>query len=245
MSKVNIFKPKTIHFRKVAHPEPLDTQNEITSWWHTYQVNHPSLFNGDLIACCKHHINSNSELTIDWYRTKYAHYILRAAPEINIKVKPARAIYCSIALVSTANRVLIAQMSKDTASPNRLQLPGGNIEIQRGQTLTLNDALKSACRELLEEIGIQLLASDLKLWKVKLGGDFNDIGLIFTNSVILEEEAIKLLFESHIYNLQKQNLKPEIQQLLFINSFSVDFYKESIWVDYLPEVIENILNKEV
>jgi hypothetical protein len=209
MSDVKLLNPNIISFHQVAHPESRATQVEIEKWWATFHANHPSLFNGTLIACCNYRFISTGQLEIDWYKTNYAHYLLRI--DSKISTKAARAIYCSVALVSTAGRVIVAQMSKETSAPNRLQLPGGNIEVSNDMMLTLENCINDA-----------------------------DIGLIFTNRLRIQEEFVNNFFSNHIGALYEQNIKPEICKIHFLSGFSSNIQEENTWVDYLPMVVQEL-----
>lgn len=212
------------------------TQQFIQSWWAAYNQAHPSLFNGPLVACHTLRMHKDGQLDIEWYATTYAHYLLRADSAVGLK--PARAIYCSVALATANGRVVVCQMAQTTAAPNRLQLPGGNVEVGTGRTLTLANCAEDACRELAEEIGIELSQSELALWRVKVGGKFDDVGLIFKNRSAISEGFVSGAFEKHLTALKNQGVDSEIASLRFLSG--CDEVGEEDCVDYLSDVLDEM-----
>lgn len=239
MSDIKLLHPKTILFCEVPHIETLAKQKDIDQWWLTYYATHNSLFNGRVIACRSCHISGSGSLRIEWFKTNYAHYMLRVDSKVGIRA--ARAVYCSVALTSTTGRMTVGQMASRTSTPKRLQLPGGNVELTDSSKLTIESCTQDACRELFEELGIDLKPSQIYLWRVKIGGDFDDVGLIFTNRTPIPEQTINDSFFSHIKNLHEQGVTPEISKLHFINNLKFSDREKSNYVDYLPSVIKELI----
>ena len=239
MTDTTLLKPIHILFNEILNPLPAEDQEAILYWWREYNISYPNLFNGNLIAYHNHDDKDNSSLKFNWYRTNYAHYLQRVND--SSITQPARAIYCSVILVTDEDKVVVVQMSSFTSVPNLLQLPGGNIEIENN-TLTTDICEKNASRELNEELGILLLPSQLELWRIKTGGSFGDIGLIYKNKNKLSEQFILDSFNSHVSILKSKNKKMEIEKILFIadvNNLSLCNAKK---VDYLFDVIQEINN---
>jgi 8-oxo-dGTP pyrophosphatase MutT (NUDIX family) len=153
---------------------------------------------------------------------------------------PPRAIFCSVALLATSGDLLVGRMAEETASPGRLQLPGGNVTVGRTGLLSAESCAEEACREFQEEIGIALLPDELSLWRVKAGGQFDDVGVIFKCEPGRSEREIREAFDLHVQTVRRAGMSSEFEELLFVGT---DFFAGGIsheWVDYLPVVAREL-----
>ena len=143
----------------------IEKDPKLTAWWQEFSQSNPHFFNGELIACDRCVQMGNGEIQIDWFRTTYSHYLQRTAT--NPVLAPAKALYCSVAVTTDRNRLLIGRMNKKTSSPGRLQLPGGNISLEKLNEITIEHCRLDASRELLEETGLFVEPNELRFWLVK------------------------------------------------------------------------------
>lgn len=223
-------------FAEVANPEPAGLQREILQWWAEYSRDRPTLFNGAMVACESHVLSADRTMQINWFRTCYAHYLIRRAPAF--KLQPARSIYASVVLVSETGRIAVGEMAATTASPGRLQLPGGNIESDN-TGLSLEVCRAAASRELAEEVGLDVAPQQLRLWRVKIGGEHDDIGLLFAVSNAVDEAKILDGFAQHTSKLIQAGQGPEFDKLLFLDRPPFG----RISVDYLSAVCDAVQNE--
>ena len=211
-----------------------DSESALAEWWESFSEQRPSLFNGPLVACQSCDLGANDSIEIDWYRTSYAHYLQRIAP---LPVaSPARALFCSVVLIAESGRLVVGRMSSDTSSPNRLQLPGGNITLDDANELALEHCTANACQELQEEVGVVLDTTALDLWRVKVGGVFDDVGLIFKCRSTMTEAAIYDTFERHCSGLRAAGNSPELAGLVLLDPTTFETDPSIECVDYLPAV---------
>lgn len=97
-----------------------------------------------------------------------------------------------------------------------------------------------ACREFQEEVGISLLPSQLKLNCIKVGGHFDDIGIIYDCELRMTEVEIRRAFELHVARENEKSGVPEFVELLFVDDGFFCTELEYEWVDYLPAVTHHL-----
>lgn len=238
MSDVRLLGPiDSIRFEETSG-ECAEVRSLLATWWEQYSRGKPALFNGPILACRACEPSSGGEIRIAWYETDYAHYMQRVAS--NPIVTPAQAIFCSVALRSSSGGLLVGQMSRNTSSPRRLQLPGGNVMRGRSGTLSPESCAEDACREFQEEVGIALQSSQLELWRIKVGGRFDDVGIIYLCDLCMPEREIREAFDAQVRAERRAGMSPEFEGLVFVDA---DFFVRATtyeWVDYLPTVAHQL-----
>jgi len=238
MSDVQLLVPTTgIYFHETVGESP-SVKTLLAAWWKEFSIEKPSLFNGPLIACCECEQSPIGAIHIAWYETDYAHYLQRVA--VSPITTPARAIFCSVALRAASGSLLVGRMAGNTSSPNRLQLPGGNATVGRTGLLSAESCAHEACREFQEEIGIELRPDQLTLWRVKVGGRSDDVGIVFLCEPGRSEDEIRVAFDLHVKAVRQAGMSSEFEELLFVdtNFFAGGISEE--WVDYLPVVTREL-----
>lgn len=233
INKVFLSNPKRISF--VECQNSLSNSDFLNNWWTEHLKKNPNLFNGKLLACDKVDSDGSGNLTIHWYKTNYAHYRLRtdASPTFDY----ARAIFCSVAVTTNEGEVVFGRMASNTSDPGRLQLAGGNIEINDIGNIDIESCKLNALRELQEEIGIVLDENEIQLWRVKLYGEFGDVGFIFKNKVPISRDKIFTLFDAHKLKIEQLGQVPEFPSLEFIRFGEASSLVNEKVVDYGENVI--------
>lgn len=229
--------PRSILFDQTPG-ESLKVRTLLTTWWKQFSLEKPSLFNGPVVACRECERSPSGAIRIDWYETDYAHYMQRVAP--SPITTPARTIFCSVALRATSGNLLVGRMAENTSSPGRLQLPGGNVVIGRTGLLSAENCANDACREFQEEVGIALLPTQLDLWRVKVGGRFDDVGIIYLCDIGMSEHEIQDAFTLHARADREAGVSSEFEELLFVNTGFFGSATAGEWVDYLPIVVNQL-----
>jgi hypothetical protein len=128
-------------------------------------------------------------------------------------------------------------MAPSTSSPGRIQLPGGNITYGQAGVLSVDSCAVDACTEFQEEVGIALRPSQLSLWRVKVGGRFDDVGIIYGCDLDISEREIRQAFGAHVQAERKAGVIPEFEELVFLNADHFRRPADGEWVDYLSLVI--------
>ena len=238
MTDVYLLGPaKSISFHETPSELP-EVQRLLEAWWKQFSIEKPSLFNGRVLACRECELSPGGTIRIAWYETDYAHYMQRVAS--SPIATPARAIFCSVALRATSGDLLVGRMAENTSSPGRLQLPGGNVTIDRTGLLSADSCAVDACREFQEEVGISLLPTQLVLWRVKVGGRFDDVGIIYLCDLGMSEQKIREAFNLHARAEKQAGVSTEFDELLFVNTDYFLSATERDWVDYLPSVASQL-----
>ena len=196
--------------------EPPKVRASLAAWWKQFSINKPSLFNGPVAACRQCELSPSGAIRIAWYETDYAHYLQRVA--VSPITTPARAIFCSVALRAASGALLVGRMAGNTSSPGRLQLPGGNVTVGRTGLLSAESCAEEACREFREEIGIDLRPDQLTLWRVKVGGRSDDVGIIFLCEPGRSEHEIRVAFDLHVKAVREAGMSSEFEDLLFVDT---------------------------
>jgi len=238
MSDVQLLRPADNLVFEKTFGESAEVRTLLTAWWEKFSSMKPAFFNGAIVACRSCETSPGGGIRITWYETDYAHYMQRVAS--SPIVAPARAIFCSVVLRSSSGGFLVGQMSRKTSSPMQLQLPGGNVTRGQSGALSAASCADDAWREFKEEVGIALQPSQLKLWRVKVGGRFDDIGIIYLCDLQMSELEIRKAFDLHVRAERQAGATPEFEDLVFVNA---DFFVTTTaceWVDYLPAVAHQL-----
>jgi len=186
----------------------------LDDWWRTYQAAHPHFHNGPVIACRRVVHEAEGSLVVEWYRTDYAHFLVREAPELGIA--PAHTIFSAVALTTREGGLLVGRMAEDTASPNRLQFPGGGVVMPEGESLTPEVCLHAALEELEEEVGLQLPEEQIVLWRLKTGGASGDLGLFYRIVEPVDEVVVTRAFEALQEREQRAGIASELSEIVFL-----------------------------
>lgn len=238
MNDVQLLGPaSSISFCKTPG-ESLEARAQLAAWWKQFSIDKPSLFNGPVAACRECELSPNETIRIAWYETDYAHYLQRVSA--SPIATPARAIFCSVAVRATSGNLLVGWMAGNTSSPGRLQLPGGNVTIGRAGLLSADSCADDACREFQEEVGIALQPDQLDLWCVKVGGRFDDVGIIYVCDPGMSEREIREAFDLHVRAERQAGISSEFEEVMFVDDdfFAGETARE--WVDYLPVVAHQL-----
>lgn len=106
--------------------------------------------------------------------------------------------------------------------------------------LSADSCADDACREFQEEVGIVLQPTQLNLWRIKVGGRFDDVGIIYVCDPGMSEREIRDAFDLHVRAERQAGISSEFEELLFVDT---DFFARGTareWVDYLPIVAHQL-----
>lgn len=211
---LELIKAQTLSFTRVECPLSGDDLLYVRARWRDLLEKRPYLFNGEIAALSRISSGAECDCAVDWFTTEYAHYILRDLP--GTRLQPARAVFVSVVLITKAGAVVVGEMGPSTAAPGQLQLPGGNV-LPRAN-LTLESCRNEAIREVREEVGVSLASTDLSLWRVKTGGTYGDLGLIFLCKVPIGDEDLMLAFGRSSARISGRGDLPELSAIHFIRN---------------------------
>ncbi|MDQ1295773.1 MAG: hypothetical protein QG608_3660 [Actinomycetota bacterium] len=165
---------------------PDDVREAVDRHWEYLTTQRQGLFDGPIVAVTALDPDPTDPV-LHWEPTTYRHYAARHAVPA---VPYARSLYTAVVQPLTDGRILVGQMHTDTATPGRLQLPGGAVEPPpAGEELDLPAVLRQAARELAEETGIDHDPGALHLWGLKTGGTHDDLGVIVIAPPLPHHEA--------------------------------------------------------
>ncbi len=233
MTAANLLSASAVSFRQASTDEAL--QRELAEWWSGWVADRPHLYNGALLGVQSCDARADGGVEIVWFVTSYAHYLQRATS--SPVSSPARALFCSLALLSASGSLVIGQMSDRTSSPGRLQLPGGNIDTEPSGHLSIGHCAQEARREFDEETGVPIDGMPIKLWRIKTGGAHGDVGLIFLCRSALADEDIQGAFAAHLKASDTKGESPEFSRLVLMQPSRFQADDVGPCVDYLPAVM--------
>lgn len=232
--KVRLLPVNKLYFRE---NESLQISSSLAKWWDSYSSEYPWIFDGEIVGCCKVTHTEDCRYNIDWQKARYCQYIVRK--DSSTKIETIKIMYCSVAILTSDNSLLVCRTADKTSSPGMLLLPGGNIELVGGE-ISIASITGDAVREVKEEIGLALDFETLNLWRIKIDGDFGDVGFIFQCRVPFSEHEIQISLEESIARDIARGRLPEIQKCLFIDNSDSDLLNDTNSVDYLSQVLGTI-----
>lgn len=230
MTATHLLSATAVSFRQTATDEAL--QRDLGKWWRAWAADRPHLFNGPLLGVQSCDARADGGVNIVWFVTSYAHYLQRATR--SPVTAPARALFCSLALLSGSGSLVTGQMSGRTSAPGRLQLPGGNIGLEPSGHLSLAHCAQEARREFKEEAGLPIDGMPIELWRIKTGGAHDDVGLIFFCRSALADDDIQKTFAAHLEASRAQGDTPELSRLVLMHPSRFQGDDAGPCVDYLP-----------
>lgn len=191
-----------------------------------------ALFDGPVVACGGLVRTELRTLRLSWVRVTYRHYALRRVP--GATALPS--LFVNVVQPTDDGRVLAVRMSSSTAAPGRWQLPGGSVEPPRNGAVLDELALAGqAARELAEELGVGVVAEDLKLWVVTRGEN-GSVGLTYL-APALPEAALRADFSAAVAAERVQGREPELDDIALVRSPAELAALAGPHADYLEPVV--------
>lgn len=224
--------------KRIKLPEHI--QKNIDNYWKIRLNNNKKLIRGK-IFCIQDIIDNTNEINIKLVDTDYAHYLYTLNNVIE-KEYACRVCFAVGLIITSDNKYIIGQMNKDTATPFRLQLPGGGLEEK--DIVNGNICLEGNLdRELKEEVGFSIadekIVASSELRYIKKGGDGEFIAFIYKIKLKISSEEYSSYFEEYCKSLLNE---PELCNVFFVSKkrkMIDDFFDnaKAPTVDYLYPVI--------
>ncbi|MFF4317842.1 NUDIX domain-containing protein [Streptomyces sp. NPDC001568] len=134
--------------------------------WENAVRGNPTLFDGPAVACVELRRVDPDTLFLRWAAVTYRHRALRRVP--GAEALPS--LFVNAVQPTPDGRVLVVRMAAWTATPGRWQFPGGSVEPPgAGEVLDEASLRGHAARELVEEIGVDVEPTRLRLWAATRG----------------------------------------------------------------------------
>lgn len=133
---------------------PQNLRNKIDEFWKEQVKENPNLFNGEVWNVTKMEENAD-KIILTLEQTDYAHYLYDERHGIEEKYA-CHNIAAGVYIVTKDGFAVIGELDDTTSYPKALQVSGGGIDekedLQNGEF----DLIKTAKRELKEELNIEL-----------------------------------------------------------------------------------------
>ncbi|NNH76046.1 NUDIX hydrolase [Nocardia uniformis] len=244
MSTPDVRRAQSLLLRRVAAPSYTTAElGEIARCWSERQQGNPHLFNGPIVVARDVSWTAEHQCRIDWSTGTYAQYLWRHAADVSRRRRPyARVVFASMLARTGEGDLVLGRMAGHTATPGRIQLPGGNVEPPgHERDLTAATVRGHALRELHEETGLTPQYHPPRLWGVTVGSA-GDVGVLFEVRVA-GRATVGDTFTRHCMAAETTRETPEFDSLITVAAAGdgrVDDREglsEAYGVDYLPEVL--------
>jgi 8-oxo-dGTP pyrophosphatase MutT (NUDIX family) len=202
----------------------------VQSEWLALQAVHPYLFDGQM-ASVDHVKVADGCSAIYWNIDQYRYYCLRSHGLGYV----SRCLFVSVAMLTKDGFLLVGRMNDATSSPGRWQLPGGNF-VPPDETVDASNAVVvgEARREVIEETGLDLMRQEIVPWRLKLGGDHDDAGLIYKAQLSLTLAEALMHFAACV-----QSEQSEFSRLIGVSPDTGRYWADNA-VDYLPQIVAEL-----
>lgn len=211
---MKLFDVRALHLVETAAPTLTAAQRAArdTAWNDAVRAN-PLLFDGPVVTCTGLRRADDGVATLSWARVKYRNFAVGRAD--GMQTLPS--VFVAVVLPTEDGGVLVGRTSSMSASPGRLQLPGGSVEPPEGtHYLNAESCAQNAGRELAEEVGLVLPLSRLTLWALAQG-EHGNVGILF-RAPRLPEAVIRQRFELLMQDESAAGRVPEFCEISFPGS---------------------------
>ncbi|GAA2666638.1 DNA mismatch repair protein MutT [Streptomyces aculeolatus] len=219
-------------------PLPLQDAEARDRVWEKAVRANPALFDGPVVACGGLEWLGPRMLRLSWVRVTYRHYALRRVP--GATALPS--LFVNVLQPVDDGRVLAARMAPSTAAPGRWQLPGGSVEPPAAREVLDESALAGqAARELVEEVGIGVLAEELRLWIVT-HGESGSVGFTYLAPARCEV-ALRAGLASAAAVERARGREPELDDIALVSSPEEVGGLAGPHADYLEPVVHHFCER--
>ncbi|MFE3598722.1 NUDIX hydrolase [Streptomyces sp. NPDC059142] len=204
--------------------------------WAEAVLANPHLFDGPTVAGAGLDRDGPDGLVLTWARSTYRRRVLRRIPG----APRVSSVFVCVVQAADDGRLMVGRMAPWTASPGRLQLPGGSMEPPPpGEPLDLAALRRHAARELVEETGLGAPSEELTLWLVTRGEN-GSIGFHFR----APRRPAALLYERFAAMAAAERAlgrEPELERIALIRSEAGPAGLDGPRADYLGPVVRRHL----
>lgn len=143
---------KTIH-RKMDLPKLL--KEKIKIFWQEQVKDNPNLFNGETWNVTKME-QQEDKVVLTLEKTDYAHYIYDERHGVNDEKYFCHNLASGVYIVTSDGYGVVGELDDSTSYPRCLQVSGGGLDIKKDLVEGEFDLVKTAERELKEELNLDL-----------------------------------------------------------------------------------------
>ncbi len=208
---------KTIH-RKMDLSEEL--KEKITTFWQEQVKDNPNLFNGETWNVTKME-EQEDKVVLTLEKTDYAHYIYDERHGVEDEKYFCHNLASGVYIVTSDGYGVVGELDDSTSYPRCLQVSGGGLDTKQDLVDGEFDLVKTAERELKEELNIELENKnqishyDFEYIEVPEGKRHAYCVLLKAISALTAKE-----FEEHFENyrkyLEENNGEKEFKKLHFL-----------------------------
>src|SRR5690625_3668402 len=216
-----------------------DFQQKINTYWQQLLKGGRDLYNGDVFYIDQITLTSE-KLSMNLKQSTYKHYLYSVNHNLHHSLR-CSSLFAAALIKTSDHYFAIGQMGEHTSTPNRLQCPGGGVEIDDYDQHHILFK-QTIVRELLEEVNLDCHHPQhiTKLYPayIKTGGHNGNIAMMFQAFTPMSKNELEQHFLSYTNDLKSKGQNPELKKLLFIRHRRKDvenFLKERSEpvVDYL------------
>ena len=208
---------KTMH-RKMDLPEEIKV--EIATFWQEQVKDNPNLFNGEIWNVTKMGEQGN-KVVLTLNKTDYAHYIYDERHGIDDEKYFCHNLSSGVYIVTSDGYGVLGELDDNTSYPKCLQVSGGGLDTKQDLVDNEFDLVKTAERELKEELNIELKNKnqirqyDFKYIEIPEGKRHAYSVLLKAKSTLTSKE-LKAHFGNYKKYLEENNGEIEFKKLHFL-----------------------------
>lgn len=195
-----------------------ETTAKIAAYWEKRLQENPHLFNGDSFTLTS--LEETPEaIEVKVAATKYANSLYSVNND-DYDEHIHRVFHSACIVVTSDNKLIFGEMSKDTARAGIICCSGGSIDRGdiRGDIIDLD---YSTTHELREELGIDPLGTHAISYKpayIKTGGPHDMVTVLYELVTDLSSEQFAKNYATFVADLAKKNEEIEFERLFYVDT---------------------------
>lgn len=213
---------------------PSEIRDKVEDYWKQKICINDQLYNGVMYSINNISLADDS-VTIEMRKSDYAHYVYTLDGKCEQDLS-CRTIAVGALIKTSDNKLALGKMANHTSFPNVIQCPGGCVDFADSHLGIINP-LRTLRRELLEEIGIDIVGIEVARPYIIVRKNLSYIGLCYDIQLTITSQQLHDIF----LRLTEKG-KSELSDIIYIenNRHNIRNFCSSTnycRVDYLKDLL--------